>query len=304
MADEDRTPALGNKKDVRMSGLKISIALTIVFFFVEIYGVYISGSLALLSDATHMLRDVFAMVLSLVAIRLSGSLPTPERTYGFHRLEILAAFINGAMLIILSIFIFIEAYGRLIQPAPVSGGIMLGVAIMGLIVNLIVLKILYKNHEDLNINSVLLHVAADTLASFGVIGGAVWIFYTGQTIVDPLISIVIGIIVVLSAIPLIRDSLVIMLQYTPKGIDINEVIREIESVEGVKSIHHVHLWALCSKINIFDAHILTDKKDIQSIQRIKSEIREKMKRYNVRHSTLEIDFVERDGDDLFRHIQG
>lgn len=304
MADDTGPVVAGSTIDIRMSGLKISIALTIVFFVIEIYGVYLSGSLALLSDATHMLRDVFAMVLSLAAIRLSCSLPTPESTYGFHRLEILAAFINGVMLILLSIFIFIEAFHRLYEPAPISGGIMLVVAILGLIVNLVVIKILYRSHDDLNIRSALLHVLADTLASFGVIGGAVWIFYTGQTIVDPIISIIIGIIVVISAIPLIRDSLLIMLQYTPKGIDINEVISEIESVEGVRSIHHVHLWALCSKINIFDAHILIDDGDKRTIQRIKSDIREKLEKYNVRHSTLEIDFRERDGDDLFKHMQG
>ncbi len=220
-----------------------------------------SGSLALLGDAAHMLQDVVALLLSLGAIIIAGRLPSPSRTFGYHRVEIGAAVANGFLLIGVSVMIVFEALARFSHPRPIDSTVMFGVAVIGLAANLAAMYVLHGSH-DLNIRSAFLHVLGDTLSSVAVIAAAIWIAFTGQTFVDPLLSIAIAVLILVSSFSLLREALRILLQFAPRDVDTEAVIRDIESVAGVDGVHNVHLWSLCSNINVLDAHVYSCETDL------------------------------------------
>lgn len=271
--------------------LKVAIFLTSIFLGVEVIGGFVSGSLSLLGDAGHMLRDVLALFISLSAINIAKKLPTKTKTFGYHRVEILAALLNGFLLIGISIWIFHEAYLRFFTPRTIRSITMFGVAFGGLLVNLYVAFKLHKSH-DLNIKSAFIHVLSDTLSSIAVILASVWIFFTNQVIVDPILSVVIAAFILISALAIIKDALYILLEFTPKNINLNEIIQEIEKVKKVQAVHNVHLWSLCSNINVLDAHIFTTASDILELERIKKEIKRNLEKYNIKHATLEFECEE------------
>lgn len=277
-------------RDYRKS-MKIALFITSAFFLVEIAGGLLSGSLALISDAGHMFSDLLALVLSLGAMTLALQLPTKERTYGYHRAEIFAAFINSLLLIGVSAGIIWEAYNRLLNPAPVEGGLMLIVACIGLAANLCVVFLLHGSH-NLNVRSAFLHVVGDTVSSVAVIAAAVWITFTGQVIVDPILSVIIAVLIVISAARILHETIGILLQFTPKSVDFDAVVADMTAVKGVDGVHHVHLWSLCSDINVLDAHVYTCERDVEKIEQIKQEIKENLKKYRILHSTLEFECNE------------
>jgi cobalt-zinc-cadmium efflux system protein len=268
--------------------LKLAIILTSVIFVVELAGSIYSDSLSLLGDAGHMLRDVFALAVSLSAVMIAKRLPTKQRTFGYHRAEILAALLNGILLIAISCFIFLEAYIRFFNPASIQSLTMLVVATVGLVVNLVVAFSLHGSH-DLNVRSAFFHVLTDLLSSVAVVVAAVIIFFTGQTIVDPILGSLIAMLVLASAYSIIRDSIHILLGFAPKDVDFNALMKDMESVAGVKDVSNVHLWTLSSGINILDAHILTKEQKMSSIESMKSEIKSRLEKYNIKHATLEFE---------------
>jgi cobalt-zinc-cadmium efflux system protein len=270
------------------AALTTAVLLTAAVMALEVAGGYVSGSLALLSDAGHMLRDVLALLLSLGAVIVAERLPTKTRTFGYHRVEVLAAFVNGLLLIVLAGAILWEAVQRLSAPVAVGGAVMGAVGAVGLAANIAVAYILH-GRDDLNVRSAFLHVLGDTLSSAAVIVAAVWIALTGQTAVDPLLSGAIAVVILASSYPLLRETVSILLQYTPAGMDFDEVVRAIEGVEGVESVHNVHLWSLCSHINILDAHVVTCVSDCAGIEAIKREIRRRLLAFDVKYSTLEFE---------------
>jgi cobalt-zinc-cadmium efflux system protein len=276
----------GERLPVR--SLKIAIVLTAVIFLAEVIGGLVSGSLALLGDAAHMLQDVVALFLSLGAIIIAGRLPTTSRTFGYHRVEIGVAVINGFLLIGVSILIVNEALARFSSPRPINSTVMFGVAVIGLAANLVAMYVLHGSH-DLNIRSAFLHVLGDTLSSVAVIIAAIWIAFTGQTFVDPLLSIAIAVLILVSSFSLLRDAFRILLQFAPPDVDTEEVIRDIESVPGVDGVHNVHLWSLCSNINVLDAHVYSCDTDLGKLEAIKQEIKHRLEKYRIRHSTLEFE---------------
>ncbi|MDW7731215.1 MAG: cation diffusion facilitator family transporter [Methanolobus sp.] len=277
--------------DVERS-LRFAILLISVFFIVEVAGGVLSGSLSLLGDAGHMLRDVFSLILSLGAIKISRNLePTITRTFGYHRVEIFAALINGFLLIGVSLWIFIEAYQRFLTPEPVESTLMLAVALIGLAVNVYVTLMLHGSH-DLNVQSAFLHVFTDTLSSVAVIVASVWIYFTGQVIVDPILSVIIAFFIMLTSLPIIRESLRILLEFAPRGVNVEDVISDMENTEGVKGVHHVHLWSLSSQVNALNAHIFTLEKDMSEIEKLKKTLKDKLAKYDVKHATLEFEFEE------------
>lgn len=271
--------------------LKIAIVLTSVFFVVEVIGGLISGSLSLLGDAGHMFRDVFALFISLGAINIAKKLPTKTKTFGYHRIEIFAAFVNGILLIGISGWIFGEAYPRFFTPKPIESTTMFIVASIGLLVNLYVAFKLHGSH-DLNVRSAFMHVLTDTLSSVAVIFASVWIFFTNQTIVDPILGMAIAVLILFSASTVIRDAIRILLEFTPKDINFDDVIKYIENVKGVQGVHNVHLWSLCSNINVMDAHIFTTESNMVKIEKIKKEIKKGLEKYNIKHATLEFECEE------------
>ena len=271
--------------------LKIAIVLTAVIFLAEVIGGLVSGSLALLGDAAHMLQDVVALLLSLGAIIIAGRLPSPSRTFGYHRVEIGAAVVNGFLLIGVSALIVGEALARFSHPRPIDSSVMLGVAVIGLVANLAAMYILHGSH-DLNFRSAFLHVLGDTLSSVAVIVAAIWIAFTGQTFIDPLLSIAIAVLILVSSFSLLREAFRILLQFAPRDVDTEAVIRDIESVAGVDGVHNVHLWSLCSNINVLDAHVYSREPDLHTLEEIKREIKHRLEKYRIRHSTLEFECCE------------
>jgi cobalt-zinc-cadmium efflux system protein len=287
-------------RDYRKS-LKIALIITIVFFLVEIAGGLLSGSLALLSDAGHMFSDVLSLVLSLGAMTLALQVPTKERTYGYHRGEIFAAFINSILLVGVSAGIVWEAYQRVLNPAPIEGGLMFLVACIGLVANLGVVFLLHGSH-NLNVRSAFLHVVGDTISSVAVIAAALWITFTGQVIADPVLSVIIAVLIAISAVRILRETVMILLQFTPQSVDFDAVIADMTSVNGVDGVHHVHLWSLCSEINVLDAHVYSCERDVEKIEQMKREIKERLKKYRILHSTLEFEYEECKDCALVKHI--
>jgi cobalt-zinc-cadmium efflux system protein len=286
--------------DYRKS-MKIALIITLIFFLVEVAGGLLSGSLALISDAGHMFSDLLALILSLGAMTLALQLPTKERTYGYHRGEIFAAFINSLLLIAVSAGILWEAYQRLLNPAPVQGGLMLIVACIGLAANLGVMLLLHGSH-NLNVQSAFLHVIGDTVSSLAVIAAAVWISFTGQVIADPILSGIIAVLIVISAAKILRETIMILLQFTPQSVDFDAVVADMTSVKGVDGVHHVHLWSLCSDINVLDAHVYSCEQDVGKIEHMKLEIKERLKKYRILHSTLEFECNECRDFTLVEHV--
>lgn len=290
-----------NVHDYRKS-MKIALVITFTFLLIEIAGGLLSGSLALISDAGHMFSDVLALLLSLGAMTLALQLPTKERTYGYHRTEIFAAFINSLLLIAVSAVILWEAYQRILSPAPVQGGMMFIVACIGLAANVGIVFLLHGSH-DLNVRSAFLHVAGDTISSVAVIAAAAWITLTGQVIADPILSGIIAILIVISAVRIFRETISILLQFTPKSVNFDAVVADITDVKGVDGVHHVHLWSLCSDINVLDAHVYSCERDVEKIEQMKREIKERLKKYRILHSTLEFECDECKDCGLIEHIK-
>jgi len=277
-------------RDNRKS-LRLALIITAAFFLVELAGGFLSGSLALISDAGHMFSDVLALILSLGALTLAARLPTKERTYGFLRAEIFAALINALLLIAVSAMILWEAFQRVQHPAPVQGLLMGVVAVAGLVANLAVAFLLHGSH-NLNVRSAFLHVVGDAVSSVAVIAAAIWISMTGQTLADPILSGFIAVMIMFSAAGILRETLSILLQFTPRSVDFDAVVADMISVPGVSGVHHVHIWSLSSDIHVLDAHVYSCERDAGTIEGMKREIKERLEKYHIHHSTLEFECVE------------
>lgn len=271
--------------------LVIALLITAIVMIAEIIGGLLANSLALLSDAGHMFTDILALGLSLVAMRFAQKPPTPSKTFGFHRLEILAAFFNGMLLFFISFYIFYEAYHRLLHPEEIKGLFMLVVACIGLLANGVGIILLRKSaHTSLNVKSAFFHIVGDTISSGGVIVGGLIILYTGWYLIDPLIGIFIGILILKGAYALIMESIDIFLEATPKDINVEEMLDELRKIKGVKDVHHLHLWTITSGINAMSAHVLIDDLLISSSAYILKEIKSLLhNNYRIGHSTIQFE---------------
>jgi cobalt-zinc-cadmium efflux system protein len=287
--------------DANQRKLFIALLITAIVMIAEIIGGLLANSLALLSDAGHMLTDILSLGLSVAAMKLAQKPPTPSKTFGFHRLEILAAFFNGMLLFFMSFYIFYEAYHRLVQPEEIKGLFMLVVAFIGLLANGAGILILRKSaHTSLNVKSAFFHIVGDTISSGGVILGGMIILYTGWYLVDPLLSIFIGLLILRGAYVLIMESIDIFLEATPKDINMEELLDELREIKGVKEIHHIHLWTITSGINAMSAHVLIDDRLISSSAHILNEIKSLLRnKYKIEHSTIQFECASC-GDDLLQ----
>lgn len=295
----------GTDIDVRLKGrLKLSVMLTGVIFLVELIGGSLTNSLALMSDAAHVFMDVFALSLSWFAIYISGMPPTEKRTYGFHRVEVFVSFINSLVLVLVTAFIFYESYQRFLDPRPVESTGMLAVAAVGLVVNLAVAVWLHGYAaSDLNIKSAFIHVVGDAAASVGVIIGAIVIAYTGWYPVDPLLSVLIGVIILKGAYKIIKESSHILLEGVPRDIDLNGVVEDMLASKGVASVHSLHIWSICHNVYALSAHL-----DIEPLERwrmgdIFAEINEKLAHtHHIFYTTLQAECSGCNPDDMFGKI--
>lgn len=240
--------------------LTIVFFLTLTYLLVEVVGGLWTGSLALLADAGHMLTDVAGVGLALLAIRFAESPATQERTFGYYRVEILAALVNAVVLILISLYILYEAYERFLNPPEVESAGMLGVAAVGLIVNIIGMYILRTGSKDsLNMKGAYFEVLSDALTSIGVIIAGIIMLTTGWYWVDPLISAGIGLFIFPRTWSLLKDAVGVLLEGTPADVDIALLRESLTSVEGVASVHDLHVWSLTSGVNAMSVHaVLSD----------------------------------------------
>jgi cobalt-zinc-cadmium efflux system protein len=272
--------------------LKFATILTASIFLLELAGGIFTNSLALLSDAMHMFMDVVALVLSYGALKISARPSNRNVTFGYHRFEIFAALINGLTIIGISLFIFYEAYGRIFAPPSVKGTEVFIIATIGLIANTWVASKLH-GHHDLNIKSVYLHVIGDALASLAVIAGAVIIILTGNNVVDPLLGILIAMMLLSGAVKLVMGSGRILLEFAPKHIDADTLSKVMMEIEGVKGVHDIHIWSICSNIHAMSAHVLVDRIHVQQTEIMIRKISEMVKdRFRILHTTLQFECAE------------
>ncbi len=272
-------------------GLTAALVITIVLMAAEIAGGFISNSLALLGDAGHMFTDVFSLGLSLFAIRMARRPPDSTRTYGYHRMEVMAALTNGVLLILISIAIFYEAYHRFASPPHIQGPVMLIIATIGLAGNLVSILLLKGIHtNNLNIRSAFLHIVGDTLSSVGVIAGGILIILKHWYFVDPIISILIGGIIIRGAAGIVLESSSILLEFVPGTIDTGTVNHALAGIPGVKNVHDLHIWAITSGLYSMSAHIMIDDATISEgaliIQQAESIMKEQ---FNISHTTIQLE---------------
>ena len=269
--------------------LAVALALTASYTVVEVVGGLFAGSLALLADAVHMLSDNVALAVALVALWLATKPATPERSYGFKRAEVLAALANGVMLVALAIWIFVEAARRLRDPGEVLGSWMLAIALVGLAVNAAAGLVLSRARRDsINVEAAFRHVFADLLGSLGVAIAAVVILATGWVEADPVVSILIGLLVLASAWSILRDSTEILLESTPRGIDADALGRRLASAQGVVEVHDLHVWTITSGFPALSAHILVlPGEDCHGRRRELERLLHD--EFGIEHTTLQVD---------------
>ena len=271
--------------------LFFSLTLTGLIFAAELIGGLWTGSLALLSDAAHVFMDMFALGLSYLALRAAARPANDRHTYGYHRLQVLAALANGAMLLLISFEILKDAIGRFQNPQPVLAGPMLVIAVIGLAVNLVVALVLRQHdHEDLNTRSAFLHVLGDALASVGVIGAGIAILLTGQQWIDPLASILISVLILFSSGRLLKETVHILSEGMPEGMTASAVANAMQSVAGVSSVHDLHIWTVSPGYVALSAHVvLADQMLSQSgvvMQQLKQQLHDV---YEIEHTTIQFE---------------
>jgi cobalt-zinc-cadmium efflux system protein len=271
--------------------LRIALALTAAFLVAEVIGGLLSNSLALLADAGHMLTDVAALALSLFVVWFSRQPASPEKTYGYLRWEILAAFLNGAVLLIVSGGILWEGVARLRNPEPVASGVMLAVAIGGLLVNLLCAWVLHPVHQhSLNARGAYLHVLGDLLGSVGTVAAGVIVSQTGWLPADPIASIIVTLLIVRSAWALLRESINVLLESTPSHISLGMVREKLQTITGVESVHDLHVWTVTSGVIAMSAHAIVPEPSEH--QRVLKDVLAVMKEFGVDHVTMQIERQE------------
>jgi len=269
--------------------LTVALVITGFIFVMELIGGFLSNSLALKSDAGHLFGDVMALGLSLMAVKISKLPPSSKRTYGYHRSEVLAAIINGSTLLFLSGYIFYEAYRRFMEPEPIKSVLMLIVAVIGFSANLFVLfKLRGHASDNLNVRAAFLHVLGDMLASVGVVIGGAIMLLTGNYIVDPLISFLVGIIILIGAMGVLREGVNILLEGVPKHIDYNELKQDMETINSIISVHDLHIWTISSSRLALSAHITISDQSTHSSREILNATNSLLRdKYNISHVTLQ-----------------
>ena len=268
--------------------LTLALVITAIVMLVELIGGWLSGSLALLADAAHMLADVAALGLALVAAWIAQRPATPERSFGFMRLEILAALINGAVLFAIAVGIGVEAWHRLRVPQIVNGPLLLAVAAVGFVANLAAVIVLHRGHEhSLNQRGAYLHVLGDLLGSVGALVAGVIVLTSGWIMADPLISVLIGTLVLISAWRLVKESTDVLLEAAPRHIALSDVHDRIASVPGVESVHDLHLWTVTSGVVAMSGHLVV--KNPSDNQPVLEAVQDRMRALGIAHVTVQVE---------------
>jgi cobalt-zinc-cadmium efflux system protein len=275
--------------------LQVSLVITIFYVLILVIAGIRSHSLALLSEAGHNLSDFLALLLSLVAIYLEGRPPSATKTYGYRRAGVLAALVNALSLVVISFFIFYEAFQRMQHPEPVRAGTMIIVAAAGVVMNGVIALLLWRSGRDghdVNVRSALLHEVGDTLSTAAVIVGGLIIFWTGQYWVDSVLSFGIGALILWSSFGIVRETMNILLEGTPRGMSLEAVETEMRKVAGVSDVHDLHLWSIGSENHALSAHVKIADMATSESDSILREIKDKLGQgFGIHHTTIQLEHV-------------
>jgi cobalt-zinc-cadmium efflux system protein len=281
----------GHSTSLTSNRLKITLAILLAIMAAEVAGGLLSGSLALLGDAGHMLVDALALGLSLFALNLARRPATQTKTYGYHRAEIMATLTNGTTLILVSLFIFYEAYQRFFNPPSIQTPLMLLVASIGLVANLAGMLLLRDaSHRSLNIKAAFWHIIGDTISSIGVIIAGIIIAITKWYVIDPIIAVFIGGLILWGAVRLVRESSDILLEAVPRHIQLDKVVETMKEVPGVEDVHDIHIWTITSGIYALSAHLPIADQMVSLSGEIVTKVNENLsRRFNITHTTLQLE---------------
>ncbi len=307
-ANHDHTgQSPGHRHDHRSASrrsLSISLALIMAYMVVEVIGGLMSGSLALLADAGHMLTDGAAIGLALLAIWVSGRPASIEQTFGFHRTEILAAMLNALSLWFIAALIFFEASRRFNDTLDIDGGLMLGVGAVGLLVNMAAAWVLHRSSgESLNVEGAFLHVLADLLGSVAVVAGGTLVLAFGWDIADPIFGIVIGVLVLASSFRLLWKVVHVLMEGTPSHLDLHELCQRLEELEGVTGVHDIHAWSITTGYDALSAHVTADASVMHDPGAVLQRLRDiASSEFGIGHVTIQLE-DSMDGCDEDHHIE-
>lgn len=278
---------------VKGKNLLITIALKIVLTIAEVLGGWFSGSLSLLSDALHNLNDVLSIVISWFAVKMAAKEHDKKNTFGYRRATIIAAVINATLLIIMSLFLFREAYFKFIQPEKINALLVIVIAAIGIVLNAVAVYLLHKSSgDDLNMRAVYLHFLSDALSSVGVMVGGIVIYYFDAYWIDPALTVLIGLYILKESYEILKESANILMQGTPKTVDIDEIAEELEKMDAIKNIHHVHIWALDEHTLFFEAHVnLQNDIWVSELSAIYEKLEQVLKgHFGVTHLTIQFEY--------------
>ncbi len=273
--------------------LKVSLFVTVAYIVLLVVSGIRAHSLALLSEAGHNLTDLLALVLSLTAVYLQNRPPSATKTYGYHRAGVLAALINAVSLVAVSFIVFYEAFRRIQNPEHVRAGLMIGVAAAGVVMNGVIALLLYRSSRDVNIRSAFLHEIGDTLSTAAVIVGGWVILMTGQYWIDSALSFGIGALILWSCFGIVRETLNILLEGTPRGMSLDHIGTAIRGIDGVNDVHDLHVWSIGSETHALSCHISIADIPPSASERILRDVKERLHReFRIDHTTIQFEHAE------------
>jgi len=286
--------------------LSLSLFLTLAFVVIEAGAGIFANSLALLTDAAHNLTDVIALGLTWFAVRITAQPANSKKTYGYHRAGILVALLNSTTLVLISLGIFYEAYHRFITPPEVQASVLIGVGLIAVVINLVTALLVHRGSQsDLNLRSAFVHLMGDVLSTIGAVIAGVIIYFTDANWLDPFVSVLIGFLILYNAWGILRDAIDILLEATPRDVNIKNMVDDIVQVDGVLGIHDIHVWSLTQSLRTMSAHILTNDLHISAGAGIQRQISEIVRhRYNISHATLQLECVDCFPDSLYCDLNG
>ena len=273
--------------------LLFSIALNLIITAAEVVGGLLSGSLALLSDALHNASDTASLGISYAARRIARREASAEKTFGYRRAEVVGAFVNLVTLVIVALYLIVEAAERFADPQPVDGGVMLAVALVGLAANVITAVLLFRDSKSsLNIRSAFVHILADAFSSVGVVAGSLLIIWYDVYLVDPLITLAISLYILFHAYGLLRQTVNILMEGAPHGMDLGEVLEAMQAADRVLDVHHLHVWQLGEGQTALEAHVVIAEEDLRQMEPIKRRLKVLLREwFHIEHTTLEFELV-------------
>ncbi len=286
------------------SRLLLALGLTFAFVMIEAAAGIFANSLALLTDAAHNFTDVIALSLSWYAVRLTSQPANSSRTYGFHRAGILVALVNSTTLVLIAFGIFYEAYRRFTDPPEIKSEILISVGLIAVVVNLVTALLIRRGSDnDLNLRSTFIHLMGDVLSTIGAVIAGIIIYFTNANWLDPFVSVLIGFLILYNAWGILRETVEILLESTPRDVDMPAMVAEIRKISGVQGVHDLHVWSLTKNLRSMSAHVLTDDLPISAGAEIQRRINDLVfHRYNISHATLQLECVDCEPDTLYCDI--